>query len=102
MPLPESLKPDQLAEIVVVEAWKSMSAPGPSFTVPTVDGVLSTVKARVAVAVLLPALSKAVTDQLWLPSVTAVVLKENDQTPPLTVPAPLSTLSTKNSTWSRL
>src|SRR5438874_10076765 len=102
MPLPASLKPVQLAEIVFVELWMSMSAAGPSFTVPADGTVLSTVKERVVDAVLLPALSTAVADQVLLPSVTVVVLKEMDQTPALSVPAPWSAPPTKNSTWSKL
>ena len=41
MPLPESLNPDQLAKIALVEAWKAMSAAAPSLTVPAVGAVVS-------------------------------------------------------------
>src|SRR5947207_871956 len=62
MPLPESAKPVQLALIEVVDAWKSMSAPRPSLTVPRVGGVVSTVTPlELAALETLPTLSLALT-----------------------------------------
>jgi hypothetical protein len=36
------MNPDQLAETVVADVWKSTSAPGPSAALPAVGGVPST------------------------------------------------------------
>ena len=66
MPLWASLNPLQLALIVVVEVWKSISAPVPSLTVPADGAVLSTVKVAVEGLDMLPAAS--ITNSLYAPA----------------------------------
>ncbi len=60
MPLPEpSLNPVQLAEMVLMDFWKSMSPPVPSRTVPGVGPTVSTSKPSELATVELPARSVA-------------------------------------------
>src|SRR6266436_771484 len=80
------------------------SVPGPSSPVgavidETVGAVVSTVAVTAAVVVVLPAVSVALAVKLWLPSVSAVVVKL--QLPPLTVAAPRSVAPSNTCTDDR-